>query len=205
MLLLHMRAGVIAARYPTVWKQQLQAHTPLWCLSGKRHYCPAPKGQHSLPYVLWKAKEAKHSHTNICTRCPPAHSWTPTLLIPPKHNNWPPVCDAKAPMTAFGQHSMVPPFYTNRASPHRARRVQGTLSSWGLAPFVHSVHTGHRRCTDNSHFLRALARHRNPHALTSMVHARRFIAPRDKNPEPCSQCWGLTSFASPTRRICRLT
>ena len=44
----------------------------------------------------------------------------PTPLIPPKHNNWPPICDATAPMTAFGQHSMVPPFYANRASMHRA-------------------------------------------------------------------------------------
>ena len=36
---------------------------------------------------------------------PAAHSYTPTLKIPPKHNSWPPLCDAKAPMTAFGQHS----------------------------------------------------------------------------------------------------
>ena len=43
-------------------------------------------------------------------------SWTPTFLIPPKHNNSASICDAKAPMTAFGQHSMVPPFYANRAS-----------------------------------------------------------------------------------------
>ena len=70
-----------------------------------------------LPYVPWKAKEAKHSHNDIfeCTRCPVAQSYTPTLIIPPKHNYWPPICDAKAPMTAFGQHSMAPPFYTNRA------------------------------------------------------------------------------------------
>ena len=34
------------------------------------------------------------------------------LIIPRKHNKWPPICDAKAPTTAFGQHSMVPSFYT---------------------------------------------------------------------------------------------
>jgi hypothetical protein len=94
-------------------------YVPLWCLSGKKPYCLAPEGQHSWPLpFLWKAKEAKHSHTNIveCTRCPAAHSYSLTLIFPPKANNWPPTCDAKAPMTAFGQHSMVPPFYVNRAS-----------------------------------------------------------------------------------------
>ena len=42
-------------------------------------------------------------HTDMleCTRCPATHSYTQTLIIPPKHNNWPPICDAKAPVTAF--------------------------------------------------------------------------------------------------------
>ena len=39
--------------------QQWQAHTPLWCLSGKRHYCPAPTGQHSLPCCPMESKAGK--------------------------------------------------------------------------------------------------------------------------------------------------
>ena len=71
----------------------------------------APKGRQPQPGALCKAKEAKQGRTNVikCTRCPAAH------LIPPKRNNWPPICDAITPMMAFGQHSMVPPFYANRA------------------------------------------------------------------------------------------
>ena len=95
----------------------LNARNDLYSQIESGTHATALQGQHSLPCVLWKAKEAKHSHTNIfeCTRCPAAHSYTPTLIIPPKHNNWPPICDAKAPMTAFGQHSMAPPFNANRA------------------------------------------------------------------------------------------
>ena len=73
--------------------------------------------------------ESKGDKTDIfkSIRHPAAQSWTPTFLIPPKHNYWPPICDAKASMTAFGQHSMVPPFYANQASvaPHpRTTREQ---------------------------------------------------------------------------------
>ena len=39
-----------------------------------------------------------------------------SLLFLPKHNNWPSICDAEAPVTAFGQHSVPPAFYANRAS-----------------------------------------------------------------------------------------
>ena len=37
-------------------------------------------------------------------------------IFPPKHDHWPSICDAKAPMTAFGQYALVPAFYANRAS-----------------------------------------------------------------------------------------
>ena len=62
--------------------------------------------------------ESKGGKTDILksTRCPTAQSWTPTFLIAPKHNNWAPICDAKAPMPTLRQHSMVPLFYTNQAS-----------------------------------------------------------------------------------------
>ena len=40
----------------------------------------------------------------------------PSSPFPPRHNNWPFICDAQAPMTAFGQHSLVPAFYATRAS-----------------------------------------------------------------------------------------
>ena len=66
--------------------------------------------------------ESKGGKTNIfkSIRCPAAQSWTPTFLIPPKHTNQAPICDAKAPMTAFGQHVMVLPFYANGPQSHRA-------------------------------------------------------------------------------------
>ena len=60
--------------------------------------------------------ESKGGKTSILRIYKAAPSWTPTFLIPPKHHNWAPICDAKAPMTALGQHSMVPLFYANRAS-----------------------------------------------------------------------------------------
>ena len=59
-----------------------QADASLWCLSRNRHYCPAPKGQGSLPRVLGKAKEAK----NIIT---PMFSNAQGALLPtlrPQHS-----------------------------------------------------------------------------------------------------------------------
>ena len=50
-------------------------------------------------------------HTTLAHSTPRA-----SLLFLPKHTNWPPVCDAKAPMTAFGKHSLVPAFYANWAA-----------------------------------------------------------------------------------------
>ena len=111
-----------------------------------------------------ESKGGKHSHTNIfeCTRCPAAHSYTPTLIFPPKHNNWPPSCDAKAPMTAFGQHTMVPPFYANQASvAPRAPRARHPL--WLFLPFYGGCdkptkkHNVHSHCATLSGRLQGMA------------------------------------------------
>ena len=58
-------------------------------------------------------------------------------LCTTKHNNWPPICDAKAPTTTFGQHSMVPPFCANRTSvtAGTAREApSGALHRWSTRP-----------------------------------------------------------------------
>ena len=54
-----------------------------------------------------------------------------SLLFPPKHNTWRSICDAKAPLTAFGPHSLVPAFDANRASARRGGAGGlGVTTSW---------------------------------------------------------------------------
>ena len=128
--------------------QQLQAHVPLWCLTGKRHHCRAPKGQHSLPCDLWTAKEANR-HFQIY-KVPCYLILDPNILHSTQTQQLGTHCDAKAPMTAFGQHSTVPTFYANQASVTPRARTARRAPSWQLASSrIASCIQGFGQCFSN--------------------------------------------------------